>query len=134
MKRIWNALRYGDFETRKCIGSVLAFSVAAVGFILASGILGTFYLFIIGLLFAVGTIIFSQTFTLVDDDFVAEVNRDGDKDMVSTVSVLKNGVSSKTQTEKQKNDELSGKKQKRMKYPIKKEKVRIYRVKSRKQI
>ena len=26
MKRIWNALRYGDAETRKCIGSVILFS------------------------------------------------------------------------------------------------------------
>lgn len=114
MKRIWNALRYGDFETRKCIGSVLAFSVASVGFIIASGILGTFYLFIIGLLFAVAAIIFSQTFTLVDDDFVAEVNRDGDKDMVRTVSVVKNGVSSKTMSEDPKNEVQSGKEEKNL--------------------
>lgn len=95
MKRIWNALRYGDFETRKCIGSVMLFAVAAVGLTIAAAVTGKFYLFIIALLSGVVTLIISQTFTLVEDDFVAEVDSEGNKDTVNTVSVVKNGVSSK---------------------------------------
>lgn len=99
MKRIWNGLRYGDFETRKCIGSVIGFVVAAIGFTIAAAVTGKFYLFIIALLAAVIALMISQTFTLVDDDFVAEVGRSGEKDTVRTVSVSKNGVSSKVKTE-----------------------------------
>lgn len=92
MKRIWNALRYGDVETKKCIGSVIFFSVLAIGAIITSGILGHFYLLIFGMLSGVIAIMVSQTFTLVDDDFVAEIKRDGEKDTVRTVSVLKNAA------------------------------------------
>lgn len=102
MKRIWNGLKYGDSETRKCIGSVLAFVVATVILLIASGISGKVYLFIVALFCGVIALLISQTFTLVDDDFVAEVGRDGEKDMVNTVSVMKNGVSSKTKTTEQK--------------------------------
>lgn len=100
MKRIWNGLRYGDFETRKCIGSVLALVIAAVGFVIAAIASGKFYLFIIALICGVIALLISQTFTLVDDDFVAEVGRDGEKDTVNTVSVKKNGMSSKTTEQK----------------------------------
>ncbi|MCI8508070.1 MAG: hypothetical protein HFJ06_05875 [Lachnospiraceae bacterium] len=92
MKRIWNALRYGDAETRKCIGSVILFSAAAIGIIAIAGLLGRFYLFVLGMLAGIAAIIVSQTFTLVDDDFVAEINRDGEKDTVKTVTVQKNRV------------------------------------------
>ena len=92
MKRIWNALRYGDAETRKCIGSVILFSVLAIGIIVVAGLLGRFYLFVFGMLSGVAAIMVSQTFTLVDDDFVAEINRDGEKDTIKTVSVRKNSV------------------------------------------
>lgn len=94
MKRIWNALRYGDLETRKCIGSVVFFSVSGIALIIASGISGQFYFFIFGMIVGVMAIIVSQSFTLVDDDFVAETGKNGEKDSVMTVSVLKNGASS----------------------------------------
>lgn len=97
MKRIWNALRYGDGETRKCIGSVILFSVVAVVLIVVSGISGKFGLFIAGMIAAMIAILVSQTFTLVDDDFVAEVDGKGNKDTVRSVSVMKNGVSSRNQ-------------------------------------
>lgn len=98
MKRIWNALRYGDGETRKCIGSVILFSVVAVVLIVVSGISGKFGLFIAGMIAAMIAILVSQTFTLVDDDFVAEVDGKGNKDTVRSVSVMRNGVSSRNQT------------------------------------
>lgn len=90
MKKIWNALRYGDAETKKCIGSVILFALAAVGLVIAACISGRFYLFMFGLLAGAAAILISQTFTLVDDDFVAEVNREGEKSTVKTVSVEKN--------------------------------------------
>ncbi|MDE6434808.1 MAG: hypothetical protein K2L07_11350 [Lachnospiraceae bacterium] len=94
MKRIWNALRYGDSETRKCIGSVIFFSILGIVLILVSGILGQFYLFIVGMIVGVVAIVVSQSFTLVDDDFVAETGKHGEKNSVVTVSVIRNGVSS----------------------------------------
>ena len=92
MKRILNALIYGDAETRKCIGSVLFFSVLAVVLIVVGGMTGEFNLFIFGMLAVIAAIMISQTFTLVDDDFVAEVGKDGSKDTVRSVSVQKNGL------------------------------------------
>lgn len=92
MKRIWNALIYGDADTRKCIGSVLFFSVLAVVLIVVAGFSGEFNLFIFGMIAAIVAIMISQTFTLVDDDFVAEVNRAGDKETVRSVSVQKNSL------------------------------------------
>ena len=92
MKRIWNALIYGDNETRKCIGSVIFFSVLAVVLIAVAGFTSMFNLFIFGMLAAIVAIMISQTFTLVDDDFVAEVSKDGDKETVYSVSVKKNGL------------------------------------------
>ena len=89
MKKIWNALRYGDAETKKCIGSVILFALVAVGLVIAACISGRFYLFMFGLLAGAAAIMVSQTFTLVDDDFVAEVNREGEKSTVKTVSVEK---------------------------------------------
>lgn len=89
MDKIWNALRYGDAQTRKCIGGVLLFSVLAIVLIVISGISGKFSWFIVGLISAVIAIIISQTFTLVDDDFVAEINRDGKKESVRSYSAKK---------------------------------------------
>ena len=92
MKKIWNALRYGDVETKKCIGSVILFILLAIGLAIASCISGRFYLFIFGVLAGLGAFVVSQTFTLVDDDFVAQINREGEKSTVRTVSVEKNPV------------------------------------------
>lgn len=104
MKRIWNALRYGDSETRKCIGSVLFFSVLGIAMILVAGIFGQFYLFIVGMIAGVVAIVDSQSFTLVDNDFVAETGKHGEKDSVMTVSVIKSGASSaNAQPNKKKN-------------------------------
>jgi hypothetical protein len=93
MGRIWNALRYGDAETRKCIGSVILFSVIGVVLIVVAGLTGMCNLFILGMISGVVAIIISQTFTLVEDDFVAEVDSQGSKDSVRSVSVKRNGVS-----------------------------------------
>lgn len=98
MKRIWNALRYGDKETRKCIGSVLLFSIAGIILVVVSGISGGITLFVMGMISAVVALLISQTFTLVDDDYVAEVDGKGSKDTVRSVSVMKNGVSSRNQS------------------------------------
>ncbi len=92
MKRIWNALIYGDSETRKCIGSVIFFSVLAVVLIVVAGFTEQINLFIFGMLAVIAAIMISQTFTLVDDDFVAEVSKDGEKDTVYSVSVKKNSL------------------------------------------
>lgn len=100
MKRIWNALRYGDRETRKCIGSVILFTVAALILIVVSGLSSRFELFIVAMISGVVALLISQTFTLVDDDFVAEIDKQGDKDTVRSVSVVKNGVSSKVSSSK----------------------------------
>lgn len=103
MKRIWNALRYGDAETRKCIGSVLGFSLIGIVLIAISAVLSNFYLFIFGLLAVMFAVIDSQTFTLVDDDFVAEIDKEGDKDTVRSVTVKKTVTGSgqsKTQNKK----------------------------------
>ncbi len=89
MNRIWNALRYGDSTTRKCIGSVIACSLIAVILIVVSGLKGMFLLFIVGLLFGVAAVIISQSFTLVDEDFVAEVDQHGKKDTVQAMSAQK---------------------------------------------
>lgn len=90
MNRIWNALRYGDSTTRRCIGSVIACSVIAVILIVIAGLKGMFMLFVVGLLFGVAAIIISQSFTLVDEDFVAEVDAHGKKDTVKAMSAQKN--------------------------------------------
>ncbi len=92
MKRIWNALMYGDAETRKCIGSVIFFSVLAIVLIVVAGVSGEFNLFIFGMIAVIVAIMISQTFTLVDDDFVAEVNKAGDKETIRSVSVQKNSL------------------------------------------
>ncbi|MDD6072293.1 MAG: hypothetical protein PUC12_15995 [Clostridiales bacterium] len=89
MIRIWNALRYGDSGTRKSIGSVIFFSVLGIGLIIASGLSGQFYLFVLGMLAGVAAIIISQSFTLVDDNFVAETGKNKKKESVETVSVVK---------------------------------------------
>lgn len=105
MKRIWNALIYGDAETRKCIGSVVFFAVLAVALIVVAGFSGEFNILIFGMVAAIVAIMISQTFTLVDDDFVAEVSKDGDKDTIRSVSVQKNsliyGTGSKTTSQKE---------------------------------
>lgn len=101
MKRIWNALRYGDKETKKCIGSVIFFSVLGIVLMIVSGISGQFSLFILGMIAGVVAIIVSQSFTLVDDDFVAETGKNGEKDSVMTVSAQKNGGSSLAKSNKE---------------------------------
>ena len=108
MGRIWNALRYGDSETRKCIGSVIFFIILGVVLIVVSGLTGKIGIFIVGMLCGVVALIISQTFTLVDDDFVTEVNKDGTKDSVKSVSVKKNGVisSSNHNENNKKNDSV----------------------------
>ena len=90
MKKIWNGLRYGDTETRKCIGSVIGFSLAAVVCIVVAGLKGQLWLFAIAMIFGVIAIVISQTFTLEDEDFVAEVNRSGEKETVRAVMAQKN--------------------------------------------
>lgn len=89
MKKIWNALKYGDKHTRKCIGGVIFFSVLAVLLIVFSGLMGEFGVFVLGLLSCVVAIIISQTFHLVDDSFVAQVNDQGKKDTVYSYSAKK---------------------------------------------
>lgn len=89
MERIWNALRYGDNKTRICIGSIIGFSVLAIVFIVTSCLVGKFYLFIIGMLAGVVAIIISQTFTLVDQNFVAEINVQGEKNRVKALKAQK---------------------------------------------
>ncbi|MBR1866022.1 MAG: hypothetical protein IJ801_05900 [Lachnospiraceae bacterium] len=86
MKKIWNSLRYGDATTRKCIGSVILFSVLGIVLIIVAGLTGHFNLFMIGMIAGVVAIIISQTFTLVDDDYVAEVDQKGKKDTVRAMS------------------------------------------------
>lgn len=94
MERVWNALRYGDSETRKCIGSVILFIVIGIVLIVVSGLTGKIGIFIVGMLCGVIALVISQTFTLVDDDFVAEVGKEGEKDSIKSVSVKKIGGSS----------------------------------------
>ncbi len=121
MDRIWNALRYGDSETRKCIGSVIFFIVLGIVLIVIAGLTGKIGIFIVGMLCGVIALIISQTFTLVEDDFVAEVGKEGQKDSVSSFSVKKlNGVSSSNQNkndtkkeEKSKKEALDDKKDKK---------------------
>lgn len=90
MERIWNALLYGDSGTRRRLGSVILFCIAGIAFIIVSGVSGQFYLFVAGMLCGVAALILSQSFTLVDDDFVAQVGKDGKKDTVKSVSAVKN--------------------------------------------
>ena len=99
MGRIWNALKYGDSETRKCIGSVIFFIIVAIVLIVIAGLTGKMGIFVVGMIAGVVALIISQTFTLVDDDFVAEVGKDGAKDTVSTVSVKRNGVISSSKND-----------------------------------
>lgn len=94
MGRIWNALQYGDFETKKSIGSVILFIVLGIVLIVVAGVSGNFYLFVGGMISGVVALIISQSFRLVNDDFVAQVGADGKKQSVKSVSVMKNGVSS----------------------------------------
>ncbi len=93
MEKLWNALRYGDSKTRRYIGGVILFSVLAIAFVIISGLSGKFGMFIWGLMFAVIAIIISQSFTLVDDNFVAEVNKDGKKDSIRTYKAEKTETS-----------------------------------------
>lgn len=105
MKKIWNGLRYGDLETRKCIGSVILFSVVSVICIVIAGLKGYLWLFGVAMILAVIAIIISQTFTLEDEDFVAEVNRNGDKETIRAVMAQKN-LSSRESTAKDKKEDL----------------------------
>lgn len=108
MKKIWNGLRYGDTETRKCIGSVIGFSLAAVVCIVAAGLRGQLWLFAIAMIFGVIAIVISQTFTLEDEDFVAEVNRSGEKETVRAVMAQKNTREAVTTDETENNTGAAG--------------------------
>lgn len=92
MKRVLNALRYGDRETRKSIGSVLLFAVLGIGMLIVSGVTGQFFLLVLGLLSGGASLTISQSFELVDEDFVAEVDKKGTKETVPSVSVKKDGI------------------------------------------
>lgn len=108
MKKIWNGLRYGDTETRKCIGSVIGFSLAAVVCIVAAGLKGQLWLFAIAMIFGVIAIVISQTFTLEDEDFVAEVNRSGEKETVRAEMAQKNTREAVATEETENNTEAAG--------------------------
>lgn len=95
MKRLWNTLLYGDRETRKCIGSVILFAVLALGLMIAAGITSHFYLFIFGLIAGTISLLISQSFTLVNDDFVAETGAKGEKESVKAVTIQKDGRKTK---------------------------------------
>ena len=114
MKKIWNGLRYGDTETRKCIGSVIGFSLAAVVCIVAAGLKGQLWLFAIAMIFGVIAIVISQTFTLEDEDFVAEVNRSGEKETVRAVMAQKNTREAVATEETENNTETAGRNDDRM--------------------
>ena len=89
VKKIWNGLRYGDGQTRACIGGVLLFAVLAVVLMVVSCLSGKFGIFILGLLSAVVAIIISQTFHLVEDSFVAVTDSKGGKNSVRAYSAKK---------------------------------------------
>lgn len=114
MKKIWNGLRYGDTETRKCIGSVIGFSLAAVVCIVAAGLKGQLWLFAIAMIFGVIAIVISQTFTLEDEDFVAEVNRSGEKETVRAEMAQKNTREAVATEETENNTEAAGRNDDRM--------------------
>lgn len=67
----------------------MLFSVLGVVLIVIAALTGRFYLFMAGMIAGVVAIMISQTFTLVDDDFVAEVNQQGKKDTVRAMSAQK---------------------------------------------
>lgn len=92
MKRLLNALRYGDNETKKCIGSVILFAALGICLIIVSGVSGQSFLLVLGMISCVISLMISQSFELVDEDFVAEVNKYGKKDTVNSVSVKKDGI------------------------------------------
>lgn len=104
MRRIWNTLRYGDKETQKCISSVILFAVLAIGLMIASGITGTFYLFIFGMISGIIALLISQTFSLVEDDFVAETGPAGEKERVKAATVQKNDANSQKKLPKEKKE------------------------------
>lgn len=87
MKRIWNALRFGDKETQKCIGSVILFAVLAVIFIVMFGITGNVYFFIFSMFSGIVAFLISQSFTLVEDDFVAEKGKARKKERVRAATI-----------------------------------------------
>lgn len=92
MKRIFNALIYGDWETKKSIGSVILFAALGICLIIISGVAGQSFLLVLGMISGVVSLIISQSFELVDEDFVAEVSKDGKKDTVHSLSVKKDGI------------------------------------------
>lgn len=73
MRKIWNALRYGDKETKKCVGGVLFFSFAAVILVVISILTGKIGVFIAGFLAGVVALVLSQTFHLVDDGSIPDI-------------------------------------------------------------
>lgn len=95
MRKIWNGLRYGDFQTRRSIGSVIGFSVASAICIVIAGLSGQIMLFVVAMILAVIAIIISQTFTLEDEDFVAEVNHQGEKESVQAVMAQKKSAAAR---------------------------------------
>lgn len=110
MKKIWYALLYGDGRTKRCIGGVLLFSIFGVISFGIGIVIQNFVVMALGLIFGVVALIISQTFTLVEDNYVAEVGMGKQKKTIRTVSAAKEeNFDSKEpieQTKKQKAQEL----------------------------
>lgn len=100
MRKIWNGLRYGDLETRLRIGSVVAFACVSVICLIVTGFTGTLLWLVLAFLFGITAIIVSQTFVLEEEDFVAEVNRHGEKETVQAVMAQKNIAGTKADRER----------------------------------
>lgn len=93
MKRIWNALRYGDAATRGSIGSVIIFCVLAVVLFIVCFVTGRPLFIALGLMSGVIALLISQTFTLVDEDYVAQSGLGGSKQMVRSAGAKKKDLS-----------------------------------------
>ena len=110
MKKLWYALLYGDSRTKRCIGGVLCFSLLGVIAIIVGLVLSNYILMACGFIFGIIALIISQTFTLVEDEYVAEVGLSKEKKAIRTVSATKEDPSDSQEpiekTKKQKDREL----------------------------
>lgn len=100
MKRIWNALRFGDKSTQKSIGSVILFATIAVILIAIFLITGNVYFFIFAIFSGLIAFLISQSFTLVEDDFVAEKGKTRRKETVRAAVVQNKQEEEPTSEEK----------------------------------
>ena len=103
MERIWNALRYGDKVTQKYIGSVILFVVLTVIFVVMFFVTGKVNYFIFSWPFGIIAFLISQSFTLVEDDFVVEKGKARKKETVRAATVQ---TSKAEYEEKQKEKEI----------------------------